>query len=555
VSTAGTPTPSLTETGALPGGVTFKDNGNGTATLSGTPAAGTAATYPLTLTATNGVGTAATQNFTLTVSAGSTVTCGSGHESVMNGQYAFFFQGFDGNGPLAIAGTFSADGTGKVALAAGVEDINTSTGVQTNVPINSVGSSYSVGSDNRGCLTIATGSGTSKYAFSLGSLSTSSIAARGRMIEVDSTGRLGSGTLRIQDPTAFSTTALSGSFNFDVTSTLSLSTTTPNRFAMVGSITASGGVITSGEADFNLSGSSDGGAAGPLAITNGSYSVASNGRGTLTFDVAGAGTFNESIYIVSAKEFYLMAVDAQSPSNPTSAGTAHAQTGPFSTSSLIGSNTFYSAGLCACGPGSIVAPDLSMGIISVATAGNFTLTGDHNRGGTLTSLSSSGTYTVDSSGRAVLQAGAAGTYIIYLETTGRGFLLTTGSEVGEGFVDPQKGGPFTNASLSAALSFGSSDQTEQNVTDSSGVATFNGLGGVSGTTDSVALGSAPGSNAFSQSYSVSNGTGTPGRGTITSNGATISIFYIISTTHLVMMDASNSSGTLNPSPAITVSRQ
>jgi hypothetical protein len=71
VTTTGTPTPSLTETGALPSGVTFKDNGNGTGTLSGTPAAGTAGTYPLTIKAHNGVGTDASQAFTLTVGSGS----------------------------------------------------------------------------------------------------------------------------------------------------------------------------------------------------------------------------------------------------------------------------------------------------------------------------------------------------------------------------------------------------------------------------------------------------------------------------------------------------
>src|SRR5262245_51772219 len=49
----------LTETGALPGGVTFTNNGNGTATLTGTPAAGTGGTYPLTLTATDGNGKSA----------------------------------------------------------------------------------------------------------------------------------------------------------------------------------------------------------------------------------------------------------------------------------------------------------------------------------------------------------------------------------------------------------------------------------------------------------------------------------------------------------------
>src|ERR1700676_768818 len=67
VTTTGSPTPTLTETGALPSGVTFVDNGNGTAMLSGTPASGSGGTYSLTITASNGVGTSANQGFTLTV--------------------------------------------------------------------------------------------------------------------------------------------------------------------------------------------------------------------------------------------------------------------------------------------------------------------------------------------------------------------------------------------------------------------------------------------------------------------------------------------------------
>jgi hypothetical protein len=67
VTTSGSPTPSLTETGPLPHGVTFTDNGNGTATLSGTPAAGSAGIYDITITAANGVSSNASQSFTLTV--------------------------------------------------------------------------------------------------------------------------------------------------------------------------------------------------------------------------------------------------------------------------------------------------------------------------------------------------------------------------------------------------------------------------------------------------------------------------------------------------------
>ena len=48
-------------------GVTFVPNSNGTAKLSGTPAAGSAGTYNLAITVQNGVSPNATQNFTLTV--------------------------------------------------------------------------------------------------------------------------------------------------------------------------------------------------------------------------------------------------------------------------------------------------------------------------------------------------------------------------------------------------------------------------------------------------------------------------------------------------------
>jgi probable HAF family extracellular repeat protein len=65
-TTTGFPVPKLTKTGALPAGVTFIDNGDGTATFSGTPAKAAIGVYPLTLTAKNAQGTV-TQAITLTV--------------------------------------------------------------------------------------------------------------------------------------------------------------------------------------------------------------------------------------------------------------------------------------------------------------------------------------------------------------------------------------------------------------------------------------------------------------------------------------------------------
>jgi hypothetical protein len=67
VTTTGSPPPTITATGVLPVGLTFIDNGNGTATLSGTPAS--FGVFQINITAHNGIGSGdATQTFTLTVS-------------------------------------------------------------------------------------------------------------------------------------------------------------------------------------------------------------------------------------------------------------------------------------------------------------------------------------------------------------------------------------------------------------------------------------------------------------------------------------------------------
>ena len=73
VTTTGFPVAAITETGALPAGVTFTDNGNGTATIAGTPTSTTSANYALTITASNGVSPNASQAFTLKVTAVATV--------------------------------------------------------------------------------------------------------------------------------------------------------------------------------------------------------------------------------------------------------------------------------------------------------------------------------------------------------------------------------------------------------------------------------------------------------------------------------------------------
>lgn len=133
VTTTGLPAPSLTQDGALPDGVNFVDNGDGTATLSGTPSAGTAGTYPITITASNGVHTDAVQNFTLQVNVGPAIT--SADNDTVAGGASFTFEVTTTGVP-----TPSLAETG--ALPGGVSFVDNGDGTATisgNIPTGELG--------------------------------------------------------------------------------------------------------------------------------------------------------------------------------------------------------------------------------------------------------------------------------------------------------------------------------------------------------------------------------------------------------------------------------
>ncbi|MFZ3264080.1 MAG: putative Ig domain-containing protein [Terriglobales bacterium] len=125
VSATGYPTPSLSETGALPSGVSFVDNHNGTATLSGTPSAG--GLFSITFTAQNGVGSPATQTFTLTVNQAAAITSASNKTFVTgtSGSFTVTTMGYPvaslsetGSLPSGITFVDNHNGTGTLSGAA-----------------------------------------------------------------------------------------------------------------------------------------------------------------------------------------------------------------------------------------------------------------------------------------------------------------------------------------------------------------------------------------------------------------------------------------------------
>ena len=107
VTTTGFPIPALTKSGTLPSGVTFKDNGDGTATISGTPGAGTGGSYIIQITANNGVNPSASQSFTLKVNQPPKITSAASRTFTVgaHGSFTVTTTGFPASGAHGERGT------------------------------------------------------------------------------------------------------------------------------------------------------------------------------------------------------------------------------------------------------------------------------------------------------------------------------------------------------------------------------------------------------------------------------------------------------------------
>ncbi|MHB8499605.1 MAG: beta strand repeat-containing protein [Candidatus Acidiferrales bacterium] len=531
-ATGGTPPIAWAVTvGALPGGLALNSS---TGAISGTPT--TAAASNFTVQATDSSTPTAqvkTQALSIVINS-SNPPCGTGSESKLNGQYAFLLQGFDASGPVAIAGSFTTNGTGTIT--AGQEDVNRISGV-TNPAITTSGSSYSVGADNRGCLTIVAGGATSTYRFALGSIN-AGVAAKAHLVEFDSTGTNVVGVFEMQDPAAFSGSAFAGDFAFGAASP-TLKSGVAARFGVAGRFTASGGALTAVVADVD-----DNGTPQAIPAFAGTYSVAASGRGTIILNPPGASTpVNASFYIVSANEALLMSIDPQTGVNANSlfAGSVLKQVGsPFGISSLNGTDVISLEGKGS----SAGTSKVQVGLLVPAGNGTFTFATDKNDGGTVTSNPAvTANYSVSANGRVTISGAGSNPPVIYLVSQDKGFVVGTDNSVTTGFFEPQVGSSFTNASLSGNYIFGDQAPVVSTSSLSTGIANPNGTGSISGTTDNNQNGSLVAGQTFTAPYSVSSN----GRTTIGTAPDT-NVMYIISSSKAVFI----STKTTKTDPTITV---
>jgi hypothetical protein len=523
----------------LPAGLTLSATG----LLSGTPTtAVSSASFGVTVTDSETPPVAVTQTFMLTIS-------GSTSPSMLNGNFAFEFSGFNAGGAVVAAGSFYADGLGNIH--SGVEDFNSIGGTPVNRTFTGT---YTVGSDGRGQLIFSSISGSPTYDFVI-----DSSGEFGRMIEADSTGVQGSGQLQVQDAgyNVCTSDTLDGEYAFGVSGdSSSAGGANPGPVAASGRFTAtqpvnSGvpGSLGNGEMDANIPGT--GLVEEPVNSLSGSYqSTSEPARCTLTVTTSTLPNMTFSVYPVSNSLFFLVETDNVSASTSSTplltVGQLRPQTGypytglsgPFSGTSVGGLVGQYLSGT------TYVSDDVAMSL-SATGVGTFNITLTENRGGTVTPFSSAGTFTnADQYGR-VATEGLNNEIepVCYAINTSQAFCI--GSVIGNpllGILEPQSSGPFSVGTIKNTFIEGTAAPAVSSVTDLSGVLSFDGVSAVSGTQDTAATSD----QTVTGTYKLTSTGATDGSGTITltSPAAFTGSFYIISPNEVVIV--STTTGNANP---------
>jgi hypothetical protein len=354
----------------------------------------------------------------------------------LSGQYAFEMSGEDLNGQLiARVGSFSANGSGSITAA--VEDVNDGGSFST---VQFSGGTYSIGSDGRGTLTLTGGSLGGGLGLNIALSSPNS----GVAVQTDGNAA-SSGSFDLQTASAFSLTAISGHYAFD----LSGQDSTGAPLSIVGEFAANAtGGLTGGTIDVNDG--SQAGPSGPNPIPSNSTAFSmdptfgtSDGRG-----MASINGQTLAFYMVDGTRLRFVEEDATA----ITVGDAFVQTGtiPTQVANLSGNFAFISAGAAVLGNlGAIARAGSAM--FNGGTLSNAFLD-DNNAGNHTARGPDSGTYTIDSAGSGrgtfTFTDSSAGTfsYIFYLFSPTQAVLLETSNGlIGAGSLSAQPSSVSTSA--------------------------------------------------------------------------------------------------------------
>lgn len=453
-------------------------------------------------------------------------TCGSGSEAMLRGQYAFLLRGFYGAGngtPFAVAGSFAADGTGKIT--AGEEDLNEYSRYQ-HLSIAAANSSYSVGADGRGCISIATTNGSiTNYRFALGGVS-GATASKGSIIESDDTtgtDSRASGVIRLQDITSFELSKLRSNYALGADG-WDTGYGFPGHFAMAASCPVNNG-NKSGVADVNdvvfiyvrwtIAGCSIG------AVST------STGRATGSFGTPVGANF--IMYMINEDEFFIV-----SPSLPLYTGRVISTGNSFSLASVSGSYVLHCTEAYMGLSGQLTGRPI-LGLMNfdngnlsgiAFTYFNSTLSNQIGFGGP--------TYTVDStSGRLAL--GPFTDDAIYLTTVIdgiSGFYINFSTGAGSGLIEGQPSANYSADSSAGNYMLGQDEPSQPSFTNLAAAVSISSAGSVSGTSDASAPSGLMPNQPFSLSLTINpDGTGNAGANTFAVvNGTKVFILQELSAT-------------------------
>lgn len=438
------------------------------------------------------------------------VTVSGYSTSSLHGPFAFSLSGSNSSGHFFRAGSFTADGMGD--LTGVLEDVNTSTSA-TTAPISTTGS-YTLGLDGRGAFQFNDGLTPASFSF---------VLVNGTQLQIigfDATGTA-TGQANTQTPSTFASaplSALSGTYVFDFAGVDG-----SHGLSQIGEFGADGaGNITGGSIDIN-----DGGTlsqyqiAGSKTVCNpapsslSTYSVSSNGRGTVTLNTlnpsCAAGpalTFNFYVTSLGGAKFVGTSIAQQA------AGYSFQQAPnvTFKVSVLNGNFAFLLAGAAPGGPIATAG--------SFATDGNGNLTSgvlDENTNGTpatglpfLPSGTDAGTYTVAANGRGTatfVTAGHTYTLVFYIGPVGTNttavFQETDSGIASDGNFTVQQSGPFTLASIAGNYAIAVSGTSGGSLQSSTGQLDTNGAGLItSGIIDTDTAGSLAAGQIVTGSYTA-----------------------------------------------------
>lgn len=471
--------------GSLPCGFGLSSS---TGAITGTPtSACLGGPYSFTVKVVDSASASRTQALSITIDAASSSVCESGSESLLNGQYAFSLEGFNGNGFTAVVGSFTANGSG--GITGGEADTNGGFGLHTAGALSS--STYTVGADNRGCATIVTSFGTLTTRFSLGGI-TSGKATQGSIIEFDaptSSAFIASGKIYQQNASTFSTT-LSGGY---VAFFTGWDSTVPGRIACANVKTASGGNFTNGEQDCN-----DSGTLSHLTGLTGTYSTSADSRGRL---ITVLGSNNTAAYMIDTTHLLIIKTDA----SPVLSGEVRQQSGTLNNATLNGPFVLYMNGLNNTTSGKVAIYQFNANGAGTETVDYSYENDSASNFFTPVANGTNVSYSVASNGRVT----GAGAGISYLTTTNTGYYLNneSGGGVFAGYLVPQTvpGGGFTNANIAGTSFDGTSEVVNQGTSVNLGIVTLDGAGNVAVISDNTSTGGQQADQVSTSTTTIASG--------------------------------------------------